>query len=406
MSTSAVQQWRWDQGRIAYLRFSSLKIIAEVLLSQSQVRLSQAPDPLRAPLESATGLKFPPADYRVWRNYARVFQVALLAARIQDKLQVTEVARWLAQADPGTITADDYLSVVIPRFRCPFPAFQGFPSSVPPVFPFCVLIRYLLGQVEHDPLPSVSASEVASTLIGNGCTGDEPLNFYARLSASSYTATADETRQIRELMLFLAQFGPLAYAEGSLYLDSNLLGSIGCAHVLRIATPDRVQLADNPDSAILQLGAMKEMVAPPQFPEPVDNPFEEYPEGSRSYRYHLVVERNRKLRKLFLDSLASPILCDVCGADTGARYPWTNHVIEVHHVLPLASPKDGNVLSTNLHDLAALCPTCHRAVHAFYARELRQKHRRDFESRADALRAYREAKTRTVLGIHEMPHRS
>ena len=73
--------WRWDQGRLDYFHFDAIRKIAPVLISLDGARLRGGIDPLRANLQTHTGMPFSPADYRVWRNYGRVFGCQLLAPK-------------------------------------------------------------------------------------------------------------------------------------------------------------------------------------------------------------------------------------------------------------------------------------------------------------------------------------
>jgi len=58
--------WRWDQGRNQYFLFENIQKIASVLVGLDGVSLATGdPDPLRSPLEAATGLVFKPEHYKV-----------------------------------------------------------------------------------------------------------------------------------------------------------------------------------------------------------------------------------------------------------------------------------------------------------------------------------------------------
>ncbi len=84
-----MQKWRWDQGRLIYFRFENLKAIAQCLVELEGISLHTPDiDPLRDELEANTGLPFLPSNYKIWRNYARIFACALLATRINGRLVV------------------------------------------------------------------------------------------------------------------------------------------------------------------------------------------------------------------------------------------------------------------------------------------------------------------------------
>src|ERR1700722_6810443 len=105
-------------------------------------------------------------------------------------------------------------------------------------------------------------------------------------------------------------------------------------------------------------------------------------EGGRVRVTHLRTERNGALRKAFLNWLLksrNPILCDVCAADLLHRYPWAERLLlEIHHLMPLSSTVRVEAAGTSFSDLVAICPNCHRAVHAYYTQFLRQGSRADF----------------------------
>ena len=61
-----------------------------------------------------------------------------------------------------------------------------------------------------------------------------------------------------------------------------------------------------------------------------------FTEGTRVKRTHLTIERNSGLRREFF-LLRPTSICDVCSLDTSATYPWTERIIDLHHLLPLSS---------------------------------------------------------------------
>ena len=90
-------------------------------------------------------------------------------------------------------------------------------------------------------------------------------------------------------------------------------------------------------------------------------------EGGVLFRQHTVRERDPKLRKRKLDSVRRqglPLTCEVCGLQPSVLYPGveaSDSLLDVHHVVPLSV---SGVTTTRLADLAVLCPSCHRAIHA------------------------------------------
>lgn len=123
------------------------------------------------------------------------------------------------------------------------------------------------------------------------------------------------------------------------------------AHYTDLAVVPRV-------AAAIRLGASE---APAQAADDEDHGSEE---GGLLYRWHAARERDRRLvAKKKQQALASgqPLTCEVCGLDVSAKYGTdAGTAIECHHRRPLA---DGQ-RTTRLADLALVCPTCHRVLHA------------------------------------------
>jgi 5-methylcytosine-specific restriction protein A len=86
-------------------------------------------------------------------------------------------------------------------------------------------------------------------------------------------------------------------------------------------------------------------------------------EGRILYREHRRYERDRKLvaaKKKAVLKATGELACEVCGFESSAAF-GVDGVIDVHHVMPLH--KIGESV-TRLADLALVCPTCHRVIHA------------------------------------------
>ncbi len=116
-----------------------------------------------------------------------------------------------------------------------------------------------------------------------------------------------------------------------------------------------------------------------------------FKEGRRVRRTHVSVERNSIIRNMFFER--NPVhSCDFCGMDTQKTYPWTDRLLEVHHLLPLCSGTRTSKEGTLLNDLVANCPSCHRAVHRYYDMWMDRKKRIDFADVVEAKGIYEEAK--------------
>ena len=117
--------WHWDQGRLNYFQFDELRKIAKFAID-NDLRLTD-----RATLEAVTGLPFSPdsEDYKPWRNYGRVFQLAMIATPdTGDGSRITEIGELLA--DDGKITTDDYFHFIAQATTdCPSHLFH--PSQKP-----------------------------------------------------------------------------------------------------------------------------------------------------------------------------------------------------------------------------------------------------------------------------------
>ncbi len=119
--------WRWDQGRIIYFQYDVLKEIARTLLlyDGKNVNHSDIAAAFKLDLINNSRLPFSPVNYKVNRNYSRVFQCSMLATT-KDKgiLVCSDICKALAKPNSRFESADDYFIEIVNRFRFPFPAFQ------------------------------------------------------------------------------------------------------------------------------------------------------------------------------------------------------------------------------------------------------------------------------------------
>lgn len=395
--------WQWDQGRESYWQFEYLREIAKTLIDIEGANLSQrTTDPLLL-LRRNTTLPFAtPGGYRIWRQYGRVLGSALLACKIDDKLATTEVCRRLAEVGYSEpFLADEYLVLVTKRFYCPSPAFSGYSPGGARVYPFAALIRYLIALHYKNADATIDIDGVFRYLIGNDVVGNEPLDQLADLPDSGFRPpNADKRRQVREMMPFVGQFSFLLWNGKTLTLDPRVISPHHLSNLATVLMPDRRNQARVDERELLNLGRVSEHTGKTLLAtaEAVGITEEDvtFMEGGRVRLTHIRAERNGALRRAFLDRLLrsrSPILCDVCAADLLHRYPWAAILLEVHHLLPLGSTIRVAPSGTSFDDLVAICPNCHRAVHAFYTIFLRQERRQDFMSRAEAVKVYRRAKS-------------
>lgn len=94
-------------------------------------------------------------------------------------------------------------------------------------------------------------------------------------------------------------------------------------------------------------------------------------EGERKVELHKSIERDRTLRNKKLTSFLEEhekLFCELCNFNFLENYPFlTTDIIEVHHIIPLATLTKGTIV--NLTDLMLLCSNCHFAVHQGDAEE-------------------------------------
>ena len=114
-------------------------------------------------------------------------------------------------------------------------------------------------------------------------------------------------------------------------------------------------------------------------------------EGKKVFKGHFTYERSPKLRKEYIKVNPCPI-CSVCGRDMHIVYPWTENMLEVHHVCPLSSHDGSEGHETKMEDVVGVCPSCHRAIHLYYKQYLIKNKQSDFMSKDEAKTVYLEAK--------------
>lgn len=387
--------WRWDQGRLLYFQYDVLRGISGVLLSHEGINIdARGVDPLRQPLMAGVGYPFAPADYRVWRNYARVFECALLATRVDHKLVCTQLSQKVAAERDFTV--DDYLAHVVPRFYYPSPVFEDYTPNARQIFPFCAILKLLLSNALLGK-PSVSLGEIESRLIGNACTGTERVGVYKDFPTTNYVARpASEGRQVREMLVFLSQFTFLKWKSSNLFLDIANINQSFIGELERLATPVISTRERDASMEILALGRIPGGTPPkiPRVEGRISDQDAEFIEGRKVRVVHLQSERSRKLREFFFRAKNSPYICDMCALSVSHQYPWTDNILELHHLLPLSSPLRIEQGTTSLRDLVGICPTCHRATHIFYRQWLDTASIEDFRSYQEAHQVYEMAKGR------------
>lgn len=389
--------WRWDQGRLNYFSLDQIRKIASVIVELDGTDLTNRPDPIRATLEHVVGLPFAPSTYRVWRNYARVFKVLGLASKLNNRLIATDICKALVRTGDDFLTYDDYIHHIVKVFYYPSPIFHGYNINSPQKFPFCALLKYLIAKAYKGGDPSISVDEVFAFLVGNGTSGLEEVAHYASLPETKFSPNGDQIRQVREMLIFISQLSYLSWIHGRLFIDVAFISALSHKEMLDIITPQPNPRDKNPDLEIQRMfGDINQSSFLSKFAEPASIDDRVFVEGKRIRISHLRTERNRKIVDFYFENIANIALCDVCDVEVRERYPWVKNLIEVHHILPLASPIRVEQDGTSINDLVGLCPNCHRATHAYYRSYLREHRISDFQSNDHAKEVYRMVKSAYV----------
>ena len=392
--------WRWDQGRILYFQFDVLKEISRVLVKYADKNIndSQTAFDLKKDLIVSSGLPFLPENYKVNRNYSRVFQCALLATTKgrSGELIVSDICKKLAEENSVFESADDYLFEVINRFRFPFPAFQEYHNVKTNIYPFCAILKFLIAKKIKGEESSLTISEIGKYIIGNQCTGLEDIDFYKNLQPTTYELTGDNMRQVREMVIFIGQLSFLKIFDKRIFLD--IIGEDDAKVLLtQLIKPIQTAMSDDKVEEFVSLTSIKpEIIIPGQTPivttsgitlPNTDISDIEFIEGRRKRVHHLRIERSPMLRRMYIQLHPEPI-CDACKINIKERYPWTGYMLDLHHLLPLSSVVRTLESGTSLSDMVGLCPSCHRAIHSYYSKWLKDNSVEDFRSKEEAMEVY------------------
>jgi hypothetical protein len=389
--------WRWDQGRLTYFSLNKIRKIASAIVELNGVNLKTYEDPLRGVMPTAVGLPFKPDNYRVWRNYARVFKILGLASSINDQLVATDLCKKLVASGEDFLTYDEYIQYIARTFYYPSPIFQGFNVTSNQTFPFCAILKRLIANAYSTGEPFLSVESVFAELIGNSVSGFENIPHYQSLTETTLSGSGDQFRQVREMLIFISQLSYLSWLDGKLFIDMGALSNLGSEELDALVKP--IVRPRNPNSEleiqnICNIGELEGLSFDLKEPVSVDDIT--FTEGKKIRVTHLRTERNRKVVRHYFENSTTPRLCDVCDTEVASRYPWLENLIEVHHILPLSSPLHIDKGGTSINDLVGLCPNCHRATHAFYRSELAGQKISDFTSEEHAREVYGMVKSQFV----------
>lgn len=391
--------WHWDQGHLAYFQFDNLKAIARFVVSNDFKAAS------RPALEAATGLSFSAPDtHDPWRNYSRTLKLSLLVSERGDVAEPTPIAGLLANV--GAVTTDEYLHFLAQVSSEPSPALKGWNASAPLRFPLLFALKYVLAKTAIGVTDPTPVDEVIGAFRASDFDGSEDqAQFISLIRRSSgfevlgISTPENLRRQARESVRVLCQISYLFLSSAGVAVTLAPSDAASVFEDLQPVGGPRKQDGNEEIRRLAQLfrhGSIHEFF---EFPHTVLSNVTEsgFTEGTKVEKTHVTIERNTGLRKAYFDANPTSI-CDVCETDTAATYPWTDRVMDLHHLLPLASGTRVEGGATTFDDLVPVCPSCHRAVHRFYAVFFRKQGRRDFTSRNEAVNVYGDVK-RTFQGI-------
>ena len=384
--------WRWDQGRLTYFSSGKIRKIASSIIELDGVDLDATDDPLRAVMPSAVGLPFKPTNYRVWRNYARVFKILGLASNIDQRLIATKLCKKLVQQGNEYFSYDEYFQYIAKTFYYPSPIFQQYESASPQSFPFCAVLKFLIAKGYTTGEPFTTLEEIFSVLIGNNVTGLEPITEYKIFPATTLVGKGDQFRQVREMLIFISQISYLSWLDNKFFIDLSAISALTTNEIETLVSPIVRQRNSDTELEIQNIFNISS-TSDIDFKEPASQDDIIFTEGDKIRVTHLRTERNRKVIQHYFNNSPNPKLCDVCDIEVAKRYPWLHNLIEVHHILPLSSPLHVDKAGTSIDDLVGVCPNCHRATHAFYRGYLAEQNLVDFTSEDHARDVYYQVKS-------------
>jgi len=293
---------------------------------------------------------------------------------------------------------DSYMSLVKAtadfqsKSRCP-PVFDGYNNTGFQIFPVVATIKFLLSRYLEKGKNNITIDDIGNYLIANEVTGLENLEFYNKLKPNKFQG---DLRQTRELIRFISQFSFLKWSNPHLYLEAANIEEVFQIEKLLIPETHPRQIIAGAE--ILNLGSNFMGTAFSDLAINQVNVIDtEFTEGSKTRVTHLRTERSVKLKDFYFSNVSNPNICDMCGMDTVKRYPWSDRIIELHHLLPLCSPVKVENTKTSIKDIVGICPSCHRATHKFYSNWLKTKGLKDFQSYDEARSIYYQAKQEIVL---------
>jgi hypothetical protein len=388
-----MHNWRFDQGRLQYFQIDEIKKIAQALnvLDGFKKPAADEKDVVREVLSHYSGLPFSPNDYTVWRNYGRVFEIMLLATTSHDHILATNLCKSIAN-NPAGLDSDDYLAYFSQNFYYTSPIFEGYEFSGARLYPCLAIIKFLISELIIKGKDYITIDEICTYLVPNDITGHEDIDFFSKLKPKKYNG--GDPRQLRELVSFISQFSFLKWERPNLYIESRNKSELYA--IEKLMMPRISKNYPDKTAAIMDMGAyigstrnsFGNITLTAHSHDDV-----EFTEGAKIRVSHVRAERSNKLRNFYFKKISNAHICRMCDLDTASKYPWANHVIELHHLLPLSSPIRVENNTTSIKDLVGLCPSCHRATHKFYSKWFSHTKTSDFISYEQAMYVYNSAKS-------------
>ncbi len=306
-------------------------------------------------------------------------------------------------ASDGGITTDEYFHFLAVATTNPSPALTGWDHAAALRYPLLFSLKFMLARAAIN-VPTSDLSEIIAAYNAGGFTGDEnQTDFIDLINAGHDTSTADRKsakyRQAAESIQVIAQISYLSLDRRRVTVS---LSNEDALNLFQQLSPITGQPLPGGADEVFRLTALFPAAtseleldyATTTVSDVEDSGFSSataFAEGAKSRKTHLVIERNGKIREAFFKANPSAV-CDFCGTDTSASYPWTSRILDVHHLLPLCSGARTSKQGTLLDDLVAVCPTCHRGVHRYYDRWLKGTGQGDFLDADQAKLVYNEAK--------------
>ncbi|MGQ0541709.1 MAG: HNH endonuclease [Blastocatellia bacterium] len=341
--------WHWDQGHLPYFQFDALRQIAS-FVEENDFKLAE-----RDELYAATGLRFAgPSTHNPWRQYSRVLKRCLLVSEVNGVAWPTPVARLLSQ--PGVVTCDEYFHFIVRCFTEPSPASANWRYNAAFRYPLLFALKYVLTKVSINQGNVATLDEIIGAYRISEFLGSETdedfigvVNNNTDYETAGQNATDNLRRQARESLKVIAQISYLHTSGNNMFASLNAADAREIFHDL---TPVLGPHASDRDTEIQRLaGLFQDGFTDISFDYPhtvIEDVVESgFQEGNKVKKTHLTIERNSGLRREFF-LLRPTSVCDVCSLNTANTYPWTERIIDLHHLLPLSSGTRVEVTGTTL----------------------------------------------------------